>query len=88
LPTAGASTCPTLVNETDTIVLPTEYEEAIVQWALYILWSKARVFDMKQEAYTQFKNELSDIYTNNSQLHPGDTNGFRMDDINDYIGSF
>jgi hypothetical protein len=88
LPTAGASTCPTLVAETDQIVLPQEYEEAICQWALYILWSKARVFDMKQEAYQMFKNEMSDIYANNTQLHPGDTNGFRLDDINDYIGSF
>src|SRR5271166_1297604 len=88
LPTPSAAQCPTLVNETDTIVLPYEYEEAICQWALYLLWTKARVFELRQAAYQAFRSEMGDGFTNHMMLSPGDTNGFRLDDINDYIGSF
>jgi hypothetical protein len=88
LPTAGAAQCPTLVVSTDTPLLPEDCHEAIVQWALYILWTKARVFDMKQEAKQMYDTEIASIMSNYTQLHPGDTNGFRLDDINDYIGSF
>lgn len=71
LPTPGASFCPTLVNPTDTPVLPADCHEAIAQWALNVLWTKQREAQMALSAKARYQEELERIKTIYTAAHKG-----------------
>jgi hypothetical protein len=58
LPTVGAAICPTLVNPTDTTVLTTDFDQAIVLRAMWMLWLKAREGEMSRWAMTEYDKEI------------------------------
>ncbi len=80
IPTAGASSCPTLVAATDTIVLPSDAEETIVNWALHKGWLKAREVGQSQAAHQAYIDGMLRLRARYQQTHKGDI--MRIDPFN------
>ena len=66
LPTAGAAVCPTLTGSAGT-VLSTDFDEAIVMWAMWILWQKARQKDLALQSKADYKEEIKRLIDSNQQ---------------------
>lgn len=79
IPTTGTST-PQLVNETDSPKFPDDCCEAIVQWALVLLWQKAREGQMSIVARQAYDAEVKRIKQNYDKSHLGDLNKFDLFD--------
>lgn len=67
LPTAGAAVCPTLVAETDVTVLSTDFDDAIVMWAMRFLWKKARQPELARESALEYQAEITRLLDVNVQ---------------------
>ncbi len=78
LPTAGADFVPTLVNETDTPVLPDDCCEAIVFWALSRLWMRERQAGASAAYLQLYLNEVERIRTEYRKNSAGDSMRFRQ----------
>jgi hypothetical protein len=63
IPTASAILTPTLVAQTDAIKWPADCGEAIVQWALVMLWQKARSFQNAAFARQSYDAEIKRLKT-------------------------
>lgn len=72
IPTAGAASCPTLVAETDVIVLPSDAEDTIVNWALHKGWLKAREVGQSQFALQNYNEGVARLRSRYQQTHKGD----------------
>jgi hypothetical protein len=77
LPTAGADIVPTLVNETDTPVLPDDCCEAIVQWALSELWMRERQAGASMAYRQLYMQEVERIRTEYRKASAGDSMRFQ-----------
>lgn len=75
--TAGATTCAPLVNATDTPLFPEDYHEAILQWALSILWLRARDQGQAADARQQYQQMVASYRTAYLQTNAGETFGFQ-----------
>lgn len=72
-PTAGAVNCPTLVLPADTPVLPVDCHMAIVNFALSLLWIRARELATATVYKQQYAADIADILRTYARKHHGDT---------------
>ncbi len=79
LPTAGTTT-PLLVNSTDVPQIPDDCCDAIIYWALYLLWINAREQQMSQYMRSQYEEELKRIKQVYLKRGKGDTFGIVFPD--------
>jgi hypothetical protein len=85
VPVPTASTAiPLLVNETDTPIFPTDAHQAIVYYAMFLLWMKARqpqlatsYYNPNEKLPSLFTDEIMRIKTDWRQTSTGDNIRFR-----------
>ncbi len=73
----GVQTAPTgcaiLVNATDVPVTPYDTHMAIVYYAMYILWQRAREMDAAKAALEEYRKEIAQIKFNYTRVQHGDS---------------
>lgn len=86
LPLKGATGCPTLVNATDTPLLPLDCHMLIFYYAMWLLWARAREMGAMELYDKKYLQEIIMIRSKYTKKHHGDT--FRIEPFGDTLNSF
>ena len=79
VPTPG-TLAPLLVNESDTMIVPDDFAELVVIYALYKLWPKARALTAAEAFLAQYQKQLDYIRAMWKRRHGADQQ--RFTDVN------